>query len=592
MNFIYYFLIIHPLIVGILSFLTSTKTKLIQATLLLTIGISLWITALFNQYLNNEILSSNLLTFAYALTLTSFLLLTIYNKNIPIKQSKITLFFIYSPLIIIISQTFISLITFKTIPMNLTIFKYVIPIYFILYTIITTYILIKKIIKKTYHKKQKNVIYLVITGLFLITTAYNTPYICTLFSVNLSLINLYTAIILTLFLLNFLHIVIENKLYKIKTSTLQTLPFMLSLFILTASYSFIFKLTQHHFNSILTTNYYIQTGLYLSIILPIFYPLKTRFHELFEKILFKTQYNYKKILYTLSTELNQTHSNKNLHKLLNTLYINKLELKNAEILIPNNYFNDSNIQNSFTPYFNTINNHQIQFSNTEIEFLSTHKTHTTLINDFIKKFPEKETIFKNYTLILSSFNQNKKLITVTLLGQKLSQNPFNTYDYQLFISINEAIYQTIDRIKNQRITSQINLAKRVQEELTPRNISIKNCSSSTFFKSCSEVGGDFLDYHKRDNNEWIILGDVTGLGIGAGMVVLMIQSIFSTLIHSAKITEPNKLNDLANSILLKNFKRLQDPLPLTIACIHTTDGKHFSVHGTHEHLFIYTYIIY
>ena len=162
---------------------------------------------------------------------------------------------------------------------------------------------------------------------------------------------------------------------------------------------------------------------------------------------------------------------------------------------------------------------------------------------------------------------------------------FSNEDIILLTTLSNQISSNLLRIKELRLTSQIEIAQKIQTEIIPQQQYIPNCDISTFMKSSDEVGGDFYDIHHKNEDCWIILGDVAGHGIGSGMIMLMIQSIFSTIIHSSNIIDPAILNKLANKVLCKHFERLTEPRPISLVTLHTKDGKNFKIHGNHENVY-------
>ena len=54
-------------------------------------------------------------------------------------------------------------------------------------------------------------------------------------------------------------------------------------------------------------------------------------------------------------------------------------------------------------------------------------------------------------------------------------------------------------------------------------------------KTATEVGGDYYDFHISDNNILTgVLGDATGHGLNAGMMVSVTKGLFQNLASSAR----------------------------------------------------------
>ena len=289
---------------------------------------------------------------------------------------------------------------------------------------------------------------------------------------------------------------------------------------------------------------------YLIIALPLYAPLNQRFTQIFKKLIFTNQYNYNEILFKLHSQLSKTTDSQKLEKILYQLFVDELNMLDIEIIIPYDYFNQNIPSEEFFSLFNS-NKNVLNFSKEEKKYFFKNNNKAILVTTFLKEVNTSNTLFNDYTLFFTNVDTSNNLSLIILIGKKITNTRFSLSDYDFLAKINAYIFEHFEKLKQHRISTQINIAKRIQKEIIPYKFSIQNCSTSIYFKSCNEVGGDFFDYHKIDNNEWLILGDVTGLGIGAGMVVLMIQSIFSTLINSKNIISPIDLNYYANHILCK-----------------------------------------
>ena len=60
--------------------------------------------------------------------------------------------------------------------------------------------------------------------------------------------------------------------------------------------------------------------------------------------------------------------------------------------------------------------------------------------------------------------------------------------------------------------------------MLPKNLpTLPNIDVAVYMKTATEVGGDYYDFHiHKDGNLTVILGDATGHGMQAGMMVSII----------------------------------------------------------------------
>ncbi|MBN1897133.1 MAG: HAMP domain-containing protein, partial [Spirochaetes bacterium] len=91
-------------------------------------------------------------------------------------------------------------------------------------------------------------------------------------------------------------------------------------------------------------------------------------------------------------------------------------------------------------------------------------------------------------------------------------------------------------LKQERLKYELDIATGIQNSLIPQKIpSIKNMALSAYYSPAKEIGGDYYDFYKIDNNKLgIIMADVSGKGVPAAMIMVMVRSILKSQVFSAK----------------------------------------------------------
>ena len=84
-----------------------------------------------------------------------------------------------------------------------------------------------------------------------------------------------------------------------------------------------------------------------------------------------------------------------------------------------------------------------------------------------------------------------------------------------------------------RIDVEVETARRIQTKLLPGDVSLPGLELITYMRPAESVGGDYFDIHTTPAGSWLFLGDVTGHGLGAGLVTLMAQSTVSSILEVA-----------------------------------------------------------
>lgn len=140
-------------------------------------------------------------------------------------------------------------------------------------------------------------------------------------------------------------------------------------------------------------------------------------------------------------------------------------------------------------------------------------------------------------------NQLSGLIS---LGPKLSEEPYSANDLRLLKSVasqtglalensrlTEAI--AIEAVLKERLNREIEIAREVQERLFPQEL--PKVEGLEYYGACrpaSGVGGDYFDFFEQHSGKFgIAIGDVSGKGIGASLMMASLQaSLRGQAIHS------------------------------------------------------------
>ena len=85
-------------------------------------------------------------------------------------------------------------------------------------------------------------------------------------------------------------------------------------------------------------------------------------------------------------------------------------------------------------------------------------------------------------------------------------------------------------VKQARIGSELRIARRIQEEMLPKSsLTRDEVTAQGFLAPAKEVGGDLFDYFVREEKLFFCIGDVSGKGVPAAMVMAVVQFIWRML---------------------------------------------------------------
>jgi sigma-B regulation protein RsbU (phosphoserine phosphatase) len=140
-----------------------------------------------------------------------------------------------------------------------------------------------------------------------------------------------------------------------------------------------------------------------------------------------------------------------------------------------------------------------------------------------------------------------------------------------------------------QLEQEIDVARRIQTALLPRDLAIEQHALAMEMQPAAQVGGDLIDYLPQpDGRFWLAIGDVTGHGLTAGLIMMMTQSILSTLVASRPDASPRALLAQLNRTLHANVRyRLQHDSYMTLQLIrHLGDGRYVAA-GLHGPILIH-----
>lgn len=143
-----------------------------------------------------------------------------------------------------------------------------------------------------------------------------------------------------------------------------------------------------------------------------------------------------------------------------------------------------------------------------------------------------------------------------------------------------------EELKQERIRKDLEVAREMQRLLFPSHLpSDKRIDLAATYKSRHEVGGDYYDFIRISEDEFIVcIGDVSGKGIGAAMLMASFQATLRTLISLGKL-------DLEYLIRTLNEKVMQGAqgekfITFFIGRYNSKTRKFTYINAGHNHPFI------
>ena len=138
-----------------------------------------------------------------------------------------------------------------------------------------------------------------------------------------------------------------------------------------------------------------------------------------------------------------------------------------------------------------------------------------------------------------------------------------------------------------RFRQELEIAARIQVGILPKNFEVPGFEIGTLMRPAEAVGGDYYELLPTETGFWIAAGDVSGHGLTAGLVMLMLQSALGALAIYTPNARPAEILKATNRILVENIRRrLGGDDHVTLVLMHVMRDGSFIFAGGHEPILI------
>ncbi len=141
--------------------------------------------------------------------------------------------------------------------------------------------------------------------------------------------------------------------------------------------------------------------------------------------------------------------------------------------------------------------------------------------------------------------------------------------------------------ENVRLSAELDVAKRLQLMVLPGSrelAAIQDLDIACQMSPADEVGGDYFDCFQSNGSVKFGIGDVTGHGLSAGVIMLMAQTAIKTVALMGE-RDMKRFLALVNKVLYSNIVRISEDRSMTLSLIDYHD-RTFTVTGQHESLIV------
>jgi PAS domain S-box-containing protein len=142
-------------------------------------------------------------------------------------------------------------------------------------------------------------------------------------------------------------------------------------------------------------------------------------------------------------------------------------------------------------------------------------------------------------------------------------------------------------VRDAKIQEELEIARRVQTSILPRELRLPGLTIAARMIPADDVGGDYYDVRPTGDGGIITIGDVSGHGLDAGLVMLMMQSAASALCTAKPEATPAELLVMLNKVIYENVAyRLRRNEYVTLSVLRWSPNGLVTFAGAHQDILV------
>jgi len=215
----------------------------------------------------------------------------------------------------------------------------------------------------------------------------------------------------------------------------------------------------------------------------------------------------------------------------------------------------------------------------------------TIYLNVLLGFAAIATFFVLFKIFIKPLDKVTKEIAALVASKPYSRlNIFSKDEFGLIAFFFNDITKNIEKIsymlkEGSRMSEELSIASSIQQSVLPKSIpKIPFLDTVAKTRSAEEIGGDSFAITPHNDNFFIYIGDVTGHGAPAGLVMMITNTLFEVLLPKAK-----KTKDLAASINKLLKPRVNSTMFMTTVFFRfdPKEKRMFYTGCGHEHILVY-----
>ncbi|MCP4345608.1 MAG: SpoIIE family protein phosphatase [Desulfobacterales bacterium] len=156
-------------------------------------------------------------------------------------------------------------------------------------------------------------------------------------------------------------------------------------------------------------------------------------------------------------------------------------------------------------------------------------------------------------------------------------------------NLEEKIRERTEQLQEAKdsLWGEMKLAKKIQTVLLPKRPEISGYEIAASMHPAEEVGGDYYDIISAAGCDWLVIGDVSGHGIPAGLVMMMVQTAIHTVLLQCPDITASDLLATVNKTIYENIKKMDESKHMTIIVMALISDGQFIFSGLHEDILVW-----
>jgi serine phosphatase RsbU (regulator of sigma subunit) len=138
---------------------------------------------------------------------------------------------------------------------------------------------------------------------------------------------------------------------------------------------------------------------------------------------------------------------------------------------------------------------------------------------------------------------------------------------------------------------EMEIARQIQIAIVPKKPIDEEFNIAATMEPAEKVGGDYYDYMTDSTGKkWFAIGDVSGHGVTSGLIMMMAQTSFSTVLGGSisEEAQPSEIANRVNKTLVGNIKeRLKESHFMTMCFLKYEGFGDFTHAGKHLDIIVY-----